>query len=279
MRRIVSWIWTGGMAILALTAVPILPAQEDKQSASETQGQLGKVQQARDYIGQEVKDQNGEKLGKVEDFVVDLESGRILFAVVNAGGASRGVPAEMLKPAADQKSLTINSDKEQMNKAPVIPKAEAAQLSSAAFARRIAKHFNQTTWYNQGENEATPAKDFGNVQRVSQLSNRQVVSSSNEPVGKIQNVVLDLDTGHVTFLILDPSEMLGEKGQKFAVPPNAFTKGSGNTLVTGVDKDTLSNAPQFDNNWTELSDMSKAGEIYSHYGKQPYWKLSPTGRE
>jgi sporulation protein YlmC with PRC-barrel domain len=267
-----------GIAVLGLAGAPMVQAQNTNQSAGQSEGQLGKVQRAQTYIGKDIQSENGEKLGQVEDFVVDLESGRILFAVVNANKASRGVPAELLQPDADQKSLQVKSDKEHINNAPVIQKGESAQLSSAAFAQSIAKHFGQTTWYHQGDGSTAGGKDFGNVHRVSQLSNMEVQSSSNEKVGKIQNVLLDLKTGYVTFLILEPAEMPGQN-QKLAVPPNAFTKGSANTLITGVDKDTLSNAPKFNNNWSELSDTSKAGAIYSHYGKKPYWNLSPTGRE
>jgi sporulation protein YlmC with PRC-barrel domain len=106
----------------------------------------------------------------------------------------------------------------------------------------------------------------------------EVQNSSGEQVGKIENAALDVSAGYVPFLILDPSQMTGQANQKLAVPANAFTKGSGNVLVTGLDKDKLSNAPKFNNNWADLSDVSKAGAIYSYYGKQPYWNLSPTGR-
>ncbi|MDB6030096.1 MAG: antigen [Verrucomicrobiales bacterium] len=277
-RQNIISLWTS-MAMLALTGVLALQAQNSAPTTTEKQGQLGKVQPAKHYISQDLKSQSGEKLGKVEDFIVDLESGRILYAIVNASGSSRGVPVELIKPAADQNSLTVSSDKQHVDNAPAVPKGDAAQLSSAALAGSIAKYFNQTTWYQQGNNAGSEAKDFGNAQRVSQLANMEVRNSSDDKVGKVEDAVLDLNSGYVTFVMLDPSQMLGQANQKLAVPPNAFTKGSGNFLVTGLDKEILSGAPKFNNNWADLSDMSKAGSIYSYYGKQPYWNLSPTGRE
>jgi sporulation protein YlmC with PRC-barrel domain len=113
-------LWTG-VAMLGLTAAT-LQAQNSADSSSVSQGQLGKIQATRHYMGKDVKTQDGEKVGKVEDFVVDLESGRILYGVVNANGSSRGLPIELMKPSADQNSFTINSDKQHVNNAPAVPK-------------------------------------------------------------------------------------------------------------------------------------------------------------
>src|SRR5678815_4104934 len=56
------------------------------------QNQPGALKPARQFVGQDLKNPQGQKLGKIEDFVLDLESGKILYVVVNAGGGSRAIP-------------------------------------------------------------------------------------------------------------------------------------------------------------------------------------------
>lgn len=279
MKKIVSSL-SIGVVVVGFAVVPVTQAQRaintKPQAAIQTdQNQLGQVQPARQFVGQELKNQKGEKLGKVEDFVVDLESGRILYGVVNG----RSVPATMLQLASDKKSLITQATRQQINSAPTVPKGQAAQLSSASFASSIYQHYGQPAWW-QGEGDQA-GKDFGNVHRTTDLQNMHVQSSANEKVGNIQNVLLDLKSDHVAFLLLNPSDMLGQGNHVVAVPPNAFTKGTESTLITGINKDTLSGAPKYNNNLAELSNPAKAGEIYSYYGKQPWFKpgLSPTGRE
>ena len=42
------------------------------------QNQPGALKPARQFVGQDLKNQQGQKLGNIEDFVIDLESGKIL---------------------------------------------------------------------------------------------------------------------------------------------------------------------------------------------------------
>ncbi|MDB6032271.1 MAG: antigen [Verrucomicrobiales bacterium] len=284
MKKIVS---TLGISLVTMTFafVPCSQAQRALHpnataAAAGGQNQLGPLAPARQYVGQQVKTSRGENLGKVEDFVVDLESGRILYAVVNVSGSYRPIPAELLAPGSDHKTVTTQATKQQVESSPALTKEDLAQWSSSSFAGGVYRHFNQSPWW-QGDAAAAQAnKPFGNIHRITTLANLPVQGSSNEKIGKIQNALLDLKSGRVAFLILNPSDILGQGNHLVAVPPNAFTKGTGNALVTGLDKNTLNSAPKYNNNFAELSQPAKAGAIYSYYGKQPWFNqgLSPTGR-
>jgi sporulation protein YlmC with PRC-barrel domain len=286
MKKIVSNLGIG-LVTMCFAFVPCSQAQRALHpnatataAGNHNQNELGQVVPARQYVGQQVKTSNGENLGKIEDFVVDLESGRILYGVVNASGAYRPIPAELLSPASDHKSVVTQATKQQVESSPALAKENLSQWSSSSFAAGVYRHFNQSAWW-QGDAAASQAdKPFGNVHRLTTLANMPVQGSSNEKIGKIQNALLDLKSGRLAFLILNPSDLLGQGNHLVAVPPNAFTKGTGNTLVTGLDKNTLNGAPKYNNNFAELSQPAKAGAIYSYYGKQPWFNpgLSPTGR-
>ena len=47
---------------------------------------LGRAEKASDLIGMEVKNYQGEKLGKVDDLVLDVETGRIVQVILSTGG-------------------------------------------------------------------------------------------------------------------------------------------------------------------------------------------------
>lgn len=50
---------------------------------------LGRVDKAIDLLGMEVQNYEGDQLGNVDDLAVDLETGRIVYVILSAGGASR----------------------------------------------------------------------------------------------------------------------------------------------------------------------------------------------
>jgi sporulation protein YlmC with PRC-barrel domain len=74
--------------------------------------------------GAEVKSNDGEDLGKVEDLIVDPKTGQITFAIVGKGilgvsSKSRPVPWQAVK-INSEKQVTVNMDKQKMDSAPTV---------------------------------------------------------------------------------------------------------------------------------------------------------------
>lgn len=96
-------------------------AQPGQQPASGPQA--GDFVRASEFIGKNVKNQQGEKLGSVEDLVVDLKSGEVRYAVFAAGGflgiGSKlfAIPLSEFSIAAEGKELALAADKERLQKA------------------------------------------------------------------------------------------------------------------------------------------------------------------
>src|SRR5258706_4597767 len=70
-------------------------------------------------------------------------------------------------------------------------------------------------------------KSFGYVERVNKLIGKQVLGSDNQKLGKIDNLVLDLESGRVLYAIVGSGGVLGAGEKRFAVPPSAFTEVNG----------------------------------------------------
>jgi len=240
-------------------------------------GDFAGVEEARRLLGMDVRSAGNEDLGKLNQIIVDLESGRVLYGIVNLKGQGglKAVPPQNLKLAADDKSLQFIGDASKLKSAPEFDRN--AELSGAEFANRVYTHFGQErNWFEA-------SGKFGNVRRVTELLSAKVQNSQNQNIGQVHNLMIDLPRARVLYVILSAAPALGKGDNLLAIPPNAFTQGGDQkTLVTGLDKAKLEAAPRFSRtNLRELANAAKATEIYQYYGKQPYWNtsgLAPTGR-
>jgi hypothetical protein len=68
----------------------------------------------------------------------------------------------------------------------------------------------------------------------------------NEKLGDIKDIVVDLNSGKISYLVLSVGGFLGIGEKDIAVPPNAFTfSPSQDQLVLNADKAKVQNAPSF----------------------------------
>jgi sporulation protein YlmC with PRC-barrel domain len=250
-----------------LAAVALLGAQA---YAAES---FGKIEPAKDLMGRAVHSSQG-KIGDIKDFVVDLESGRILYSVVSADGKLIAMPAQAFTSSSESKVMT-EANKQKLADAPQFDNNDSVKLSNPEFAKRAYQHFGQSLAWDG---------TFNNVHKASELIGMNVNNSSDQKIGDVNNLGLDLQAGRVAYVILGSGGVLGVGDKLFVMPPNAFTLGSDKkTLVSGIDKAKLEGAPTLNGqNWGQISEAQFAARVYKHYGKQPYWsgaQLTPTGRE
>ena len=97
--------------------------QELKVSEQDAKKQVTDANKASKLIGMQVKNKQGEDLGKIKDLVIDLESGKAGYAVLSAGGALGvggklvAVPVQALTLKPGDKALLIDLPKQQMTQA------------------------------------------------------------------------------------------------------------------------------------------------------------------
>ncbi len=102
---------------------------------------------------------------------------------------------------------------------------------------------------------------------TSTLTGIQVHNKEGKRIGKIEDVVIDLETGHVMYSVLSFGGFLGMGNKYFAVPVKALNSDENHKIVFDIDKDKLEEAPGFDkNDWPEHSTDKFIDSVYSHYG-------------
>jgi hypothetical protein len=181
--------------------------------------------------------------------------------------------------------LRANVDKQKIESAPQFTSDldKPDQLGQASFVYRVYQYFGANPWW-QGSAPAGQGS-FHNVHKLNQLIGMNVEDVNNQTIGKTSNVVVDMPSGRLLYVVFAPASNLNLGNNLYAMPSDAFTLGSDQKhLVTNIDRQKLASAPHFDkSNWPSLNDPTFASQVYQYYGKQAWFNsgagnYQPTGR-
>ena len=108
---------------------------------------------AKKVIGTNVKDGAGEKLGQVEDIVLDKQSNQIMFAIIGFGGVLgmgekfHPVPWSTLDYDKDQNSYVVNLSKDQLKAAPADSIDELTKDDGLAYRDRTYAYYKAKPYW------------------------------------------------------------------------------------------------------------------------------------
>jgi len=110
------------------------------------------------------------------------------------------------------------------------------------------------------------------VMGASVLTGDTVVDPDGEPLGRIQEIMLDVPSGRIAYVVLCVHEPPSADRKLFAVPWEALTLDSERRrFILGVDRQRLMQAPGFDPaHWPTMAQPTWAGALYEFYGVEPY---------
>lgn len=105
------------------------------------------------------------------------------------------------------------------------------------------------------------------------LIHDKVVNLNGEPVGKIEELMIDVTTGRVAYAVLSFGGILGFGAKFFAMPWSALTVDeTKKRFVVNVQRETLARMPGFDkDHWPDLNDLEYATGVYHQWGVTPFW--------
>lgn len=124
--------------------------------------QIKRVTKVSDLIGMEVQNYQDEKIGTVNDFAVDVESGRIVALIVSTGGflgigdELSAIPPKAFRFNADRKALQLNASKEMLTKAPHFKSNQWPDIGQPEYADRVYRAYQVEPYFK--------TKDFSNVE-------------------------------------------------------------------------------------------------------------------
>ena len=105
---------------------------------------------------------------------------------------------------------------------------------------------------------------------TSSIVGTNVYNRSKENLGNIEDLMIDLNDGSITYVVLSFGGFLGLGDKYFAIPWALFSIDTKDEkFILNVDKKRLENAPGFDkDNWPV--DINYIDSVYTHYGYKPY---------
>jgi hyperosmotically inducible periplasmic protein len=115
---------------------------------------LNDAAKASDLIGMTVKNYQNEKLGKVEDLAVDVESGRIVQVILSTGGflglgdTLTAVPPGALHHDVANKVLHLDADLAKLKAAPKFEMSKWADFSNSEHLSGVYRHYGQEPAFN-----------------------------------------------------------------------------------------------------------------------------------
>jgi len=120
----------------------------------------------------------------------------------------------------------------------------------------------------------TTVETHPNVLSASTIIGDSIVNPAGESLGKIEELMLDLEKGRVAYAVLSFGGFLGMGEKLFAIPFEALKLDASREHFTlDIDKEKLKKAPGFDkNNPPEAADRTWGAEVYKFYGFKPYWQ-------
>ncbi|MGM0546026.1 MAG: PRC-barrel domain-containing protein [Bacteroidota bacterium] len=98
----------------------------------------------------------------------------------------------------------------------------------------------------------------------------KVRNQRNEDIGKIQDLMINLEEGNIEYAVLSFGGFLGMGDKYFAVPMQALrfsTKDDDHIITMDVTKEKLENAPGFDkDDWPSGASSQFVDDMYKYYG-------------
>jgi hyperosmotically inducible protein len=128
------------------------PRDRDEAQLNRIQ-KIGDLRKADHIIGMEIKNDQGETLGKVKDLGLDLQNGRIAVVIVATGGFLGmdeklvAVPPSAFACDKTSKTLRANLDKAQLKNAPAFHMAEWKEATEDGQIREIYQSYGVRPYY------------------------------------------------------------------------------------------------------------------------------------
>jgi|SwirhisoilCB2_FD_contig_111_1125890_length_958_multi_5_in_0_out_0_1 sporulation protein YlmC with PRC-barrel domain len=281
--------WLIASAVLSLGLVgPAWSAYGADTKVKKTESDA--VLRAKDIVGMNVRNAQGEKLGDVKDLMVDFEHpARIRYAALDYGGFLGigdklfAVPWQSMKLRHDADNnqrmfLELDADKDSLKNAPGFDKDHWPNFADNHWADEVHKHYRVHTENANVDVDVkkAPAKSDKNVataliRRVSKIQGIEVKNEENQKIGKVEDLVMNANNGSVRYVALSFGGFLGIGDKLFAVPWDAVrleydAKDKKDCLIFDVTKESLSNAPGFDkDHWPNFADPKWSAEVEKHY--------------
>jgi sporulation protein YlmC with PRC-barrel domain len=114
-----------------------------------------RVLQASKLTGDTVRNPQGENLGDIKDFMIDLENGNIVYAVLSFGGFLGmgdklfAIPWDSLRIDAERDTFILDVSRAQLDNAPGFDRNNWPERPDMSFVNRVYTHYGYDPYYDE----------------------------------------------------------------------------------------------------------------------------------
>lgn len=248
----------------------------------------------------------GEDLGKIEELMIDLENGRIGYVVLSFGGFLGmgdklfAIPWQAFSLKLHEHAFLLDIPKDVLQKAEGFDKDKWPltreglsntytyygyqpywQTGAAGRARQVGASTRmpgetESERYIRTETMASRADpDFLSTDSI---KSDKIVNRAGDDLGKMKELMIDLESGRIGYVVLSFGGFLGMGDKLFAIPWQAFSlRVHEHAFALDIPKDILEKAEGFDKDHWPLT-RGELSRTYAYYGYQPYWKTEVAGQ-
>jgi sporulation protein YlmC with PRC-barrel domain len=262
--------------------------------------------------GDKIVSTTGENIGKIEEFMIDLQDGKVAYVVVSHGGFLGignklfAIPWQALTLRVHDHAFALNVSNETFDKAEGFDKdnwpltreklstvygyygyqpywqtgmaAQAAGVSAAMSSESESERMVRMERETMARTGSTTGREMPDFLSASTIKKDKVVNRAGEDLGKIEEVMIDLENGRIAYAVLSFGGFLGMADKLFAIPWQALTlRLHEHAFSLDISKDVLEKAEGFDKDKWPLT-REELFRTYTYYGYKPYWQGEVTER-
>jgi len=285
----ILWRTAATAAILGLTPGVVCAQNNNNNnqnnnasaSANSSGPALAHVERAANLFGRELVSSDNQKIGKVENVLVDLPAERVMYVLVHTDqGSYIALPPPVVGSSSGQ-TVRVNATRQKVFST---PKLSQDQLNQASGLAQVYQHFGVPLYWQSGGG-SNPTY-FKSVHKLNELIGMRVQDPNSKVLGKVSNVVVDMATARLLYAVVQPDSSLNLGNNLYPVPSDALHLTSDSKALTmDSDPQKLAAGPHFaSSQWPNLNDVNFASQVYQHYAKSPWFNnpgansTTPTGR-
>ncbi len=278
------------------TSQPNQQKQQVAPSPEQTAQFQPKLERAKDLIGSKVVNDKGEQLGTIHDVVLTPDRNAINYAVLSRSSGTWGmgdkyfaVPWSQFEVRPGEKLLVLKGvSTADLDRAPGFDKDHWPATASANWlgvepstgmtpsGRASMPAPSEQRMATAPESRMAPAAPTTDVQqlRLSKLFGTDIRNLQGENLGKLDNVMIDLNQGKLAYgIVAIRSGFLGMNKDFAAVPWTALNW----TAQPGIarldaDRQTLASIAFSRDNFPNLADPQYSRQLYERFHATPYWE-------
>lgn len=228
---------------------------------------------------------NGQNIGKVEDLVVDVNSGRVIYGIGTMSNVQGGgdklypIPWPAGQYSVHTRSYELPVETVRLETVPTFTHKEWPNFTDDEFANRTFQSYNTTPYWKtertvvRTSDKAPHATTYTQrwtqqpttVNRISELRGRTIRTSDGATLGQINEVVLDPHSGRILYAVTT------RDGTNVPIPWSAL-RVNNNDFELSITADRWKTAPVIETErWNNLSEPQWSQQVYRYYEVKPDW--------